>query len=69
MRSLKEDELSLSKESTNANEERDIAPFQLRRRWEERYDLCTLCLLFELEFVISLDTFRKIEFVVLFSHL
>ena len=69
MRSLKEDDFSLSKESAGANEERDIAPFQLRRRWEGRYDLCTPCLLVDLEFVISLDIFRKIEFVILFSHL
>lgn len=40
MRSLKEDDL-LSKESAGANDERDIAPFQLRRRWEGRYDLRT----------------------------
>ena len=41
MRSLKEDDFSLSKESARADEERDITPFQLRRRWEGRYDLCT----------------------------
>ncbi len=36
MRSLKEEDSVLYEERTGVNEERDIAPFQLRRRWERR---------------------------------